>query len=48
MPAATNQGAQPALPQPPGAYYMAEPARRYKVVGDAEYWLEDAEASRCE
>jgi hypothetical protein len=48
MPAATNQGAQPALPQPPGAYYMAEPARRYKVVGDAEYWLEDAEASRWE
>ena len=36
-------GAQPALPQPPGGFYMAEPPRRYKIVGDAEYWLEDAE-----
>lgn len=46
MPAGPAQSAQPALPQPPGGYFMAEPARRYKVVGDAEYWLEDADAGR--
>ncbi len=40
--------AQPALPQPPGGYYMAEPARRYKVVGEAEYWLEEADNNRWE
>ena len=40
--------AQPALPQPPGGYYMAEPARRYKVVGEAEYWLDDADNNRWE
>jgi hypothetical protein len=27
--------AQHALPQAPGGYYMAEPARRFKVVGEA-------------
>lgn len=34
---------QPALPQPPAGYYVAEPTRRYKVVGESEYWLEDAD-----
>ena len=40
--------AQPALPQPPGGYYMAEPTRRYKVVGEAEYWLDEADNNRWE
>jgi len=45
MPGLTGPGAgaQPVLPQPHGAYFMAEPARRYKVVGDAEYWLDEVE-----
>ncbi len=38
--------AQPALPQAPGGFYMAEPARRYKVVGEAEYWLDENEGNR--
>lgn len=41
MPAGPYQGAQHALPNPPGNYYLAEPARRYKVVGDSEYELVD-------
>jgi hypothetical protein len=35
--------AQPALPQPPAGYYMTEPVRRYKVVGEDEYWLDETE-----
>ncbi len=46
LPAGATPGAQPALPQAPGAYYAAEPARRYKVVGEAEYWLEESDNSR--
>lgn len=43
-PAGLNHGAQQVLPQPPGNYYLAEPARRYRVVGDSEYELaEDVE-----
>ena len=40
--------AQHALPQAPGGYYMAEPARRFKVVGEAEYWLDEADNNRWE
>lgn len=40
--------AQPALPQPPGGYTMAMPTRRYKVVGEAEYWLDEADNNRWE
>lgn len=36
------------LAQPPAGYYMAEPTRRYKVVGEAEYWLDDADGTRWE
>lgn len=43
LPAGAAHGAPHALPQAPGAYYMPEPARRYKVVGEAEYWLDDAD-----
>jgi hypothetical protein len=46
LPAAPTHGPQPALTHPTGNYYLAEPARRYKVVGEAEYWLEEADASR--
>lgn len=50
LPALPGQGtgAQSVLPQPPGGYFMAEPARRYKVVGDAEYWLDEVETQRWE
>ncbi len=49
-PALPGQGAgiQSVLPQPPGGAYMAEPARRYKVVGDAEYWLDEVDTQRWE
>lgn len=40
--------AQQVLPQAPGGYYMAEPARRFKVVGEAEYWLDEADNNRWE
>lgn len=35
-----------ALPQPPAIHTMPEPARRYKVVGESEYWLEEVEPGR--
>jgi hypothetical protein len=40
--------AQPALPQAPAGYYMAEQSRRFKVVGEAEYWLEETDNNRWE
>jgi len=43
LPAGSHGNAVSALPQPPGAHFVAEPMRRYKVVGDAEYWLDEAE-----
>jgi hypothetical protein len=43
LPAGSPGSANPALPQPPQAHFIAEPVRRYRVVGDAEYWLDESE-----
>ncbi len=43
LPAGSHAHAVSALPQPPGVPIVAEPVRRYRVVGDAEYWLEETE-----
>lgn len=48
LPSGPAGNAQPALPQAPAGFYMAEPTRRFKVVGDAEYWLDDADDPRWE
>jgi hypothetical protein len=40
--------AQQALPHAPAGYHMADQSRRYKVVGEAEYWLEEQNDSRWE
>ncbi len=40
--------AQPTLAQTPGAYFTSQPARRFKVVGDAEYWLDETDPERWE
>jgi hypothetical protein len=37
-----------ALPQSPAGYHVADQSRRYKVVGEAEYWLEEQEDNRWE
>lgn len=37
-----------ALQQPPASYYIAEPNRRYKVVGESEYWLDEPDNTRWE
>jgi hypothetical protein len=34
-------GGQPQLPQPPAGYFSGRPARRYKVVGEDDAWLDD-------
>jgi hypothetical protein len=44
LPNATHQ----ALAQPPVGYPMAEPARRFRVVGESEYWMEDEDQNRWE
>lgn len=38
--------AQPTLIEPPPAYYHPASVRRYKVVGESEYWLDDADDLR--
>lgn len=36
------------LAQPMGAFYPTEPSRRYKVVGEAEYWLDEVDKNNWE
>jgi hypothetical protein len=42
LPAPTQQ----TLPQAPAGYYMADQARRYRVVGEADYWLDETDDNR--
>jgi hypothetical protein len=37
---------QQALPQAPTGYYMADQSRRYRVVGEADYWLDESDDNR--